>query len=568
MIRNVLIADGGGGEPYRGHLGIDGDAIAFVGRGEGAGRRSEAGGGARGEAGRDFDGRGLLLAPGFIDMHSHSDLGLLTAPFAANKLAQGVTTEVAGNCGFSLFPILDEGRPAVRRLMQAYGKEMELPWSRGSQFYRIAEERGFGTNYLPLVGHGLLRLSVMGFSSQPAGEAELEAMAALLEEELEAGAWGFSTGLGYMPGCFADQRELRHLAAVAARRGGIYTSHIRNQGAGLLEAVEEAIGLARETGIKVVLSHLKAYGPANWGNAAAALERIAAARKEGLAVIADFYPYDSSESTLMYELPEWVKEGGVDRMLERLRDPDVQGRIAEELEAAGELSWERVIISGVRSSANRPLIGTSIAELAGQRGIEPIEAVCNLLAEEEGAVSTICRLMSDADLREIAAAPFTVLGSDAYAQPEGEPFTGHPRNFGAFPRFYRRFVREEKLLTPGQGVRKMSAAAAEFLGLRERGSLRPGCTADLVLFDPERFSDRASYREPSLAPEGLAAVWVNGRLQYDRGELQRRPAGRVLRRQMAGESGGEPAGKSAEKSAGEPAGKPAGRGAALREGGE
>ncbi len=518
VIRNALVIDGSGAEPYKADVAVRNGSIQSIGHQE-----SDA-------ARQVIEADGKALAPGFIDLHSHTDLGLILSPFEPNKITQGVTTEVAGNCGFSLFPVTPEGRPAVQQLMKAYGAEMEIPWEDGRGYYAALEQRGFGVNYLPLVGHGLLRLNVMGSSADAPSASQLNAMKALLEAELEAGAWGFSTGLAYMPGCFAGFEELEALCAVAARYGGVYTSHIRNQGNELLSSVDEAIKLAEATGVSVIISHLKAYGVANWGKVGAALEKISAAQAQGLKVIADFYPYDSSESTLMYEMPEWAKAGGALELIRRLDDPQQRQKISREIEERGELSWDRVVVSGVRTEKNEGLIGRSIAQIAASEvpARRPFDVAAELLQSEQGGVSTICRLMSAADVDEIAVSAVTALGSDSYALPEGQTFTGHPRNWGAFPHFYDTYVKKKKLLKPQQAVYKMSGMAADFLGLSDRGRIKAGYRADLVLFEPDSIAGPADFTAPDTPSTGIDMVMVNGAVQCANAQVQRRPSGEIL----------------------------------------
>jgi len=524
VIKNALIVDGTGAEPYKADIVIEQDKIVRINENDST----------RYEAHRTIEAEGKMLSPGFIDLHSHSDLGLMLSPYEPNKLSQGVTTEVAGNCGFSLFPVTPAGRPAVGQLMKAYGMEMDLPWSDGAGYFETLARRGIGVNYLPLVGHGLLRLNVMGTTADAADPADLETMGSLLEEELESGAWGFSSGLAYMPGCFAGFEELRYLSEITARYHGVYTSHIRNQGNELLKSVGEAIRQAEETGVAVIISHLKAYGRSNWGKVNAALEKIASARSEGYRVMADFYPYNSSESTLMYEMPEWAKSGGVEELLRRLDNKKLKEKIKSELEEHAELSWDRVIISGVRSKEHLPLIGKSITAIAEEQEREPFEVVSDLLKAEGGGVSTICSLMSEEDVDTIALAQETAVGSDGYALLEGHSFTGHPRNWGAFPHFYDRYVRKKGLLKPEQAVYKMSGMAAEFLGLRNRGYVKEGFQADLVLFDPDKIAGRADYLTPDEPSIGIDLVVVNGSIQYESGVVGRNPAGKVVRKRREG----------------------------------
>lgn len=520
LIKNCRVIDGSGNDSYRGDVGLEGDTIAATGR---VPERESA---------EVIDGTGLVLAPGFIDLHSHSDLEALLNPGQLNKISQGVTTEVAGNCGFSLFPVTEAGRPAVAGMMKAFNKEMEIPWSTGEEFYDLLEKQGIDFNYFPLVGHGMLRLNTMGLSASRANNQDLQGMCRLLEAEMEAGARGFSTGLGYMPGCFADTAELIALGKTAARLGGVYTSHIRNQGRELLDSIDEAVEVGRGSGIPVIVSHLKAYGVSHWGKAEAALDRIEAARRDGVTIMADFYPYDASSSTLLYEMPEWVKEGGPEQVLKRLSSPELRDRIRRDLDEAGEIAWERVTVCGLKTEGNSHHIGKTIADIAAERGDKPFDTAMDLLMEEQGGVETVCSLMSREDVDRIAAAPFTAVGSDGYALNTDKPFKGHPRNYGTFPRFFREYVRERKLLSLEAAVRKTSTLAAEFLGLSDRGRIEPGMKGDLVLFDPETITDKATFENPAELSEGIKTVFINGTPRYGIKEGCR--SGKVLRAKEGG----------------------------------
>ncbi len=501
VLKNCRIADGSGRPAYVADVGIEGDTVAAIGRLDGS------------SAAEVMDLGGRVLAPGFIDLHSHSDLGALEHPLELNKLSQGVTTEVVGNCGFSLFPVTEAGRPAVRQMVKAYGKDFELPWSTGAEYRGLLGRLGHGFNYAPLVGHGMLRVNAMGFAARPASRAEREAMGAMLEAELAAGARGFSTGLGYLPGCFADTDELVHLAKVASRYGGVYASHIRDQGTGLLQSVAEAIRIGEEGGVPVIVSHLKAYGVSNWGMAGRALELIEAARSRGLAVMADFYPFEASSTTLLYELPEWAKAGKPEDIMARLRSPADRRRILDELAAKGEQSWDRVVVCAY-GGTDGDCVGRSIAAIAERRGADAGETALDLLVEAAGKVETVSALMSEADVDLIATCPFTAVGSDGYALDAAAPFSGHPRNFGAFPRFLARYVRDKRLLGLEEAVRKTAALAAEFLGLRGRGSLAEGAYADLVAFNPETIDGGTDFSRPGALATGIEAVFVNGSLAY------------------------------------------------------
>ncbi len=522
IITGAAIYDGTGGPSVEADVAVRSGRIAGIGT---YGSR---------EGERVIDGRGKVLAPGFIDTHSHSDLGMFLSPFEPNKLGQGVSTEFAGNCGFSLFPVTEEGRPAVDRMLELYGRKMRLPWNSTEEYFSAVRSSGTGFNYLPLVGHGMLRLNTMGFSAEPAGAGALDAMTALLAEAMESGAWGFSTGLAYMPGCFAGKEELLRLAKTAARYGGVFTSHIRNQGADLLASIDEVISIARESGVRLIISHLKAYGLRQWGMAERALEKIDAARSEGVEVLADFYPYDSSESTLLYEFPEDSKAGGVSELVRRLDEPAERAAIRKEIENRGELSWDRIILSELYSEEFRPYQGMTVAAIAEATGRSCFDTAADLVCREGARAKTICRLMSEEDLDAIARSTFTVVGSDGYALEEGVPFSGHPRNWGAFPHFYRRWVIEKKAITPEAAIRKMSGMTADFLGLKERGMIREGAAADLVLFDPERIGSPADYSRPDVPAEGIDMVMVNGTVRLEGGIHIKKKAGSVILRSEVG----------------------------------
>jgi dihydroorotase/N-acyl-D-amino-acid deacylase len=408
-----------------------------------------------------------------------------------------------------------------------------IDWQSYGQYMAKVESGRPVLNMAGLVGHGSLRVAAMGFADRPAAPAELETMAGLLDEALAAGAAGISTGLYYAPGLFATTDEVIALARVVARRGGYYASHIRNEAEGLLEALDEALRIGRAAGVPVHISHLKAAGTRNWGKAEAAVAKLEAARREGLDVTCDVYPYHFSSTSLQAVIPPWALEGGPEALVARLVDPARRARIIGEIKDGlpgweniyHNAGWEKIRISAVNSPANQGVQGKSVAQAAAESGADPFEWAMDLLVAEQGTVSIIAGSMHEANVARFLALPFAMIGSDG-APRGGKP---HPRVYGTFPRVLRRFVRELKALTLEEAVRKMTAASAARLRLPDRGRVRVGCQADAVLFDPAAVSDVATFEDPCRYPVGIAAVVVAGRLVLEEGRMTGERPGRFQR---------------------------------------
>jgi N-acyl-D-amino-acid deacylase len=516
VIKNGSIVDGTGKLIYRADIALKGDRIAKIGEIE------------HKEANRCIDVKGLIVAPGFVDVHSHSDIDVLNSPYEPNKITQGITTEIAGNCGFSLFPILKERINEFKAIMASYNKKGNIDWFDAEDYFNKVGKLGIGFNYVPLVGHGIIRVNAMGFSSEKANEEELEKMKMLVEKCMQQGVWGLSTGLGYMPGCFADTNELIELCKVVAKYGGIYTSHIRNQGEFLIESIKEAIEIGEESGVSVVISHIKAYGRKNWGKIDEAICLIEGARIRGVKIMCDFYPYTSASSTLSYELPKWLNEGGMNKFIQRISSEDIRKKVMDEMEALDEISWDKVTICEVKTDKNKQYEGKTVSEIAKILGKSDYDTVFDLIIEEKGAVNTVCEMMSEEDVKKIANYPYAALGSDAYAVPENKEFKGHPRNFGAFPRFLSRYVSDKKFISLEEAVRRMTSMPAKFFGIKNRGILKEGNYADIVIFDYSEISDEASVKEPMKFSKGIKYVIVNGKIQMDSSKLLKLPVGKVL----------------------------------------
>ena len=525
LFRNATIVDGSGSPPFRGDVALAGSKIAAL------APRIDGG------AVQVVDASGLVLAPGFIDIHGHSDTTIHRRPGLQSKAFQGVTLEVTGNCGLGVFPVADDRRQELVDYLRLHDFHLPadgLAWHDFASWADRLDRGGLGINLAPLVGHAPLRIAAMGTENREPGAAELDLMGRLLDLALAQGAWGMSTGLIYPPGSFAGTAELIALARILAARGALYASHIRSESEGLFDSLGEAIAIGRESGARVQVSHLKALGRANWGRSGEALAVIAAARGEGVDIACDQYPYAASATTLAAVIPHWAQAGGVCRMLDRLADRELSGEIAAEIgrEIAAREGAEGIVIANCGSPGNRAFSGRTIAEVARRWGVPPAEAVIRLMVEKRGAVGAIFFSMSEEDVVRILADPQVAVGSDGHGldavADAGE--ATHPRSYGTFPRVLGRYVRELNVLTLEAAVRKMTSLPASRLGLTDRGLIRPGFAADLVLFDPGTVDDPADYAHPHRYAQGVVQLQVAGEAVIENGRLTGLRPGRVLRR--------------------------------------
>jgi len=517
-ILNGTVIDGRSTPAHRADIGIRGDTLVAVGDLS------------RTEARRTFDLAGervWTVCPGFIDAHSHSDTYLLIEPRAPSKIYQGITTEICGNCGASAAPIGNQSH------LPSDWADKEYPgrWTSVEEYRGVLEAAGPAPNVVLLAGHNTLRRCVMGHDNRPATADEMRTMESLLSQALEQGARGFSTGLIYPPGLYAPREEIHALAAICARHGGIYTSHMRSESKQLLAAIDETLGVAAETGCTVQISHLKAAGPGNWDLLDPALERIHEAQRRGLRVAADRYPYTSSWTELDSRLPDWALAGGRDVILGRLRDAGTRSRIRHELvESHSEDYWATVIIGGTAHPDHLGFRGKFLSEAAVSLDMAGVDAFLHLLDSNELRISAFFCGMSEDNMRRVLKEPYVMLGTDASLRaPEG-PFslgTPHPRAYGSFPRFLR-MVREEALMPLEAAVRKMTSLAAASFGLADRGVVAEGKKADLVILDADTVCDTSTYAEPHRLAEGILAVFVNGVLTLHEGHYTGNRAGKFL----------------------------------------
>lgn len=485
-----------------------------------------------------IDATDKVVCPGFIDIHSHSDLHLLGNPLAESKVRQGVTTEVIGNCGSSGAPLVGSARDYAEDL--ARDLCVRVDWTSMDEYLLRLHNAGPSVNVATLVGAENIRRAVLGDSNVAPSREQLERMRNMVAEAVLQGAFGLSSGLIYAPGCFASTEELVSLAAVASSLGGIYASHIRGEGRTLVKAVEEAIAIGRAAGVRVQISHHKACGSASWGKVAETIRMIEAARTEGVDVAFDVYPYTASCTSLDSVMPPWAREGGKEAVIRHAKDSSLRHKLAAEMEtpsqeweaSAAEVGWDKIVVIDLKSEKNRRFENSSISEIAKALGKDPADVVLDLIVEEENHVYAVFHEMSEDDVITVLTNPLAAIGSDGCAESAYGPRSGsavHPRSFGTFPRVLRRYVMEKGLLSLEEAIRKMTSLPASRLGFADRGVLAPGMAADVVVFDPERIRDVATFQDPRRYPEGIDYVLVNGMVTIEEGEHTKERGGRVLR---------------------------------------
>ncbi len=527
LLRGGTLLDGSGGPPERADIGIRDDRIQTIGDLSAA------------EAGKIIDVSGKRVAPGFVDIHTHSDISVTFHPEMESIISQGVTTQVVGNCSLCLGLATDEDVFAFeKRWLGAHGAR--ITWRSLDGHLRRVEDTGVATNYVMLAGQGTLRKRVMGLADRKPTEDELNRMRGLLAQAMEQGAWGLSTGLEYTPSGYADVDELAAVTEVLKEYGGFYATHLRNEGDRLQEAVAEAIEVGERTGVPVQLSHHKAEGRQNWGKVRETLRLVEEARARGVDVQLDQYPYTAFQTSMAVQfLPAWANVGDVETVLARLTDPAQRKLIVEDVlcnhadwaDLSENSPWNRVEIGACRS--NRTLQGRTIGDLAREQGRNPIELVMDLIVSERGYISAINFAIDEADIAYVMRHDLTMIGSDAVGTcPRGRMGEDkvHPRSYGTFPRVLGRYVRERGTLSEPEAIRKMTALPAERLGLRDRGRLCQGCFADIVVYDPATVRDNATFESPHQYSSGIELVMINGRVVWESGAATGELAGRVLRR--------------------------------------
>ncbi|WP_027119264.1 N-acyl-D-amino-acid deacylase family protein [Natronorubrum tibetense] len=516
VVRNARVIDGTGAPWFDGDVAISDGRIAAVGDVTGSG-------------GTELDADGAVVAPGFIDIHTHSDFTLPANRDAHSKVRQGVTLEIVGNCGTSAAPRYGEGAEDVDEgfAYRGVGEVVDTSaWeSMGDYLDHLegADAGGVSLNVGSLIGHENARIPVLGYEDREPTADELEEMKAIVDEALSDGAVGLSTGLIYTPGAFADTEELVALAEVVADHDKLYATHMRSEGDEIFEALEEAIEIGDRADVPVQVSHHKAVGRDNWGKVKYTLERMRRARdRDGVEIQCEQYPYTASSTSLGARLPTWAREGGTDAILDRLTDEETRAEIRDELEANTD-SWDDILITNVRTSDLEAVQGQTIAELAERDGESrsPAEIVIDLLIEDRVRPRHIHFCMRDSDVEEVMAHELTMIGSDGNSlRPTGPLGDGvpHPRSYGTFPRVLGHYVRERGVVSLETAVYKMTGQPAARLGLEDRGVLKEGLWADLTVFDPETVGQGGSFVDPAVYPDGIHHVLVNGEFVVRSGE--------------------------------------------------
>ena len=540
VIKNGLIFDGTGSEPFEGDIGISQDKIAFI------NKKSEVRSlkfnppsppppeaeekEGKGGFDRVIDAKGLAVAPGFIDTHAHSDFTLLADPRAEGKVCQGITTEINGNCGLSAAPLYGE----VFKHREEDLKELGIQerWSTFEDYFRILEKRSITLNFATLVGHGNIKACVTGYQNRKLLTAERRKMHALIKKSINEGAIGISTGLIYSPGVYSDTEELIEMARCCNNL--IYTSHMRSEGDTLIESIEEIIRIANEAGVNVHISHIKTSGEKNWQKIDNAISIIEKAQEEGIRITCDRYPYTAASTDLDTILPSWIYEGGAGEELKRLKSPKVQEKIKREIlyEHPQKRYWGNIHISSLSSEKNRWMEGKSIASIARHENSEPVDILLKILCEEKLRVGAIFSFMNEDNVKRFLSLPYVMIGTDSSARctsgptHKGKP---HPRGFGSFPRFLGRYVRNNGLMSLSEAIHKITMLPAKTFGIRKRGILKKGAFADIVIFDHKKVIDRATFDEPFLKPEGIYYVIANGLPALWEGRLTGINTGRILK---------------------------------------
>ncbi|HWE99908.1 MAG TPA: amidohydrolase family protein [Caulobacteraceae bacterium] len=535
LIVNGLVYDGAGGAPYRGEVAIRGDRIAFT--GVHAPERTAA---------RTLDAHGLAIAPGFVNMLAHPEASLMADGRALSDLTQGVTLEVMGED--SMAPITDK----VATLEAARQGDIRFPvdWRNLDQYFHRMEAHGIGPNIATFVGAGTVRTDVLGEGDVQPTPAQLDEMRGLVRQAMQDGALGLTTALIYSPNEYARTPELIALAKESADCGGIYIAHMRSEGDRLLEAVDEEVQIARASGAPAEIYHLKESGQSNWDKLDPLIAKVEAARASGTRITADMYTYTAGATGLDAAMPPWVQDGGLEAWIARLKDPAIRARVIAEMRSRPKdwenLYWhagpERTLLLAFKTDRLKPLTGKTLAEAAKLRGESPEDTAIDLVIEDGTRIEVAYFLMSEDNVRRQMALPWVGFGSDEAAPaPEGVflKANNHPRAYGNFARIFAKYVREDHALSVQEAVRKLTTLPADNLSLPDRGRLKAGAFADVVVFDPATFQDHATYDKPHQLSTGVQDVIVNGRFALADGKPTGALPGRAVRsRSWTGAPGG------------------------------
>ena len=520
LIKNCRIIDGSGAPWYRADVAVKGGKIVKI--GHLCGQPGH-------EAENTVDGQDRYLAPGFIDIHSHSDTTLMKYPKAESRILQGVTTEIGGNCGMSASPVSDD--PERKEELRAYIGDLSYEWNGIGEFLDKIGSCHPSVNFGTAVGHGTIRIAAMGFADRKPEAKEMHLMKSILRQSLQEGAFAMTTGLIYPPGCYADTQELIELSKELPKYGAFYMTHMRNEGAGVIDSVKEAIEICRRSGAPLEISHHKVTNKDGWKRSCkVTTSLIEEARREGLDVTADQYPYCASSTTMDSNIPQWAFEGGMDALFDRLRNPETRAKLREESNASHVGRWGDIYVGYVLSEENSWTVGKSIEEIARIRGVDPADACFDLVLDEKGRVDEINFGMCEEDVEYIMQKPYIMTGSDGKSVSYDYPGRPHPRFFGTFPRVISHYCRDRKLFPLETAICKMTSMPAAKLGIQDRGLIKEGMWADLVMFDFDKIKDTPDFNNPKQPCEGICQVYVNGVLTAENGRHTGAAAGMILRK--------------------------------------
>ena len=537
-IINGVIIDGSGKDAYKADLGITGDKITKIGD-----LSNE-------DAKTTIDAKGQVVSPGFIDMHTHSDMSLVYDRNASSRIRTGVTTDVIGNCGIGVAPVKEENRQLLldylgTRIVGSMPVKLELKWDSYESYIKYMEENPPAVNVAPLLAQGPIRIYEMGFSKEEPTDKELENMVELADDCMKQGPLGMTSGLVYLPGEYTTQKELVELCKKVAKYDGFYATHMRNEGDEIFEAMDEAIDVARQSGVRLHISHLKCLGHKNFGQTDKLFEKINKAREEGLKVSFDVYPYNAGMTSLSAMLPPWMFEGGVDKMVERLADEKNRKQIVHDIENGlpgwqnfgGSLrSWDDVTIVSVTQDEDAWMEGMKLTEIAAKWDKDVYNTMFDILYKENGRVQITIVLMDENDVQAILSHPDSMVGSDSMSlATEGllAKTSTHPRAFGTQAKVLGEFVREKKCFSLEEGVKKLTYNPAQILKIEGRGLLKEGNFADVVIFNPDTIKDMATYKDPKQYPVGIDTVIVNGVVAFEDGKQLEVLPGRFLKNSFA-----------------------------------
>jgi len=515
IIKNGTIVDGIGSPEEKKDLAIVGDRIAEIGHIDR-------------ESSKIIDAEGLMIVPGFIDIHSHTDIELLVNPLAESKIRQGITTEIGGNCGGSVAPLKAE---QFNKLLK-WGKEnnVKITWKTVNEFLSTLKENGIALNYGTFVGHGTIRSNVMGMNNRAPSKSELLEMKNELSQSMLDGAFGLSTGLAYVPGCFAHTEEIIELCKVVRKYNGIYTTHLRSEGKKLLSSLDEALDIGKRTRVAIQISHLKAADKENWWKMDKAFKKIEDMRKNSIDVLFDCYPYTASNTSLSSFFPVWASVGRGEDPVFFLKKNECRERIRNKL----KINWENMLLSSINNETYRNFEGKTILEGAKELKQNPFDFACDLLIETKGTVGVTHFCMSQKNVDKVVTHSLSMIGTDSSLRaPYGKLSKGtpHPRSYGTFPRFIREYVKKRKLLSLTDAIKKVTCMPALRLGLSNRGIIKEGAFADIVIFNLKKIEDKATYTNPHHYPSGIEYVLVNGEVVIEKGEHTGALPGKVLQKE-------------------------------------